>query len=125
LHKTAAPNALSLYFQILEISEDVARRPEGFMRQDHHASSKAVVAALLLAISNPAMAGTLSGAGSTFVAPVMESWAGDYSKNGSDKITYQAVGSGKGIQAIEAGTVDFGASDKPLSPAELKQYGLF
>lgn len=95
------------------------------MRQDHHVSSKAFITALLLAISGSAMANTLSGAGSTFVAPIMEKWAEDYAKKGPDKISYQSVGSGKGIQAIEAGTVDFGASDKPLSPAELKRYDLF
>ncbi len=57
--------------------------------------------------------GTLSGAGSTFAAPVYEQW-------GSTGFTlnYQAVGSGAGITALEGKTVDFGASDPPLKPAD-------
>ncbi len=57
--------------------------------------------------------GTFSGAGSTFAAPVYEQW-------GSTGFTlnYQAVGSGAGITSLEAKTVDFGASDPPLKPAD-------
>ncbi len=55
----------------------------------------------------------------------MDRWAEDYAKAGPNIVRYQSVGSGAGIQAIEAGSVDFGASDKPLSPHELQQFGLF
>jgi phosphate transport system substrate-binding protein len=59
---------------------------------------------------------TISGAGSTFAAPVYQQWA---SSIGSGlTVNYQAVGSGAGITAIETKTVDFGASDPPLKPAD-------
>jgi phosphate transport system substrate-binding protein len=59
--------------------------------------------------------GTVSGAGSTFAAPVYEQWA---SAQSGLTVNYQAVGSGAGITAIETKTVDFGASDPPLKPAD-------
>ena len=66
----------------------------------------------------------VQGAGSTFVAPIIAKWAEDYAKLRSVRINYQSIGSGAGIQKIEAGEVDFGATDKPLDPAELTKYGL-
>ena len=66
----------------------------------------------------------LQGAGSTFVAPVMTKWAEEYEQIKGVKITYQAVGSGAGIEKIRAREVDFGATDKPLSTDELKAAGL-
>jgi phosphate transport system substrate-binding protein len=59
--------------------------------------------------------GTISGAGSTFAAPVYEQWA---SAQPGLTVNYQAVGSGAGITALETKTVDFGASDPPLKPAD-------
>ena len=59
--------------------------------------------------------GTISGAGSTFAAPVYEQWASSLSPL---TVNYQAVGSGAGITALESKTVDFGASDPPLKPAD-------
>jgi phosphate transport system substrate-binding protein len=58
---------------------------------------------------------TISGAGSTFAAPVYEQWA---SAQPGLTVNYQAVGSGAGITSLGAKTVDFGASDPPLKPAE-------
>jgi phosphate ABC transporter, phosphate-binding protein len=58
----------------------------------------------------------LVGAGSTFVYPLVSQWIGDYAKAASVTVTYGAVGSGAGIAAITDGSVDFGASDAPLSP---------
>ena len=57
----------------------------------------------------------ISGAGSTFAAPVYEQWA---SAQSGLTVNYQAVGSGAGLTAIESKTVDFGASDPPLKPAD-------
>src|SRR3954463_2810211 len=81
-------------------------------------------AAALLAVgatgltSTASAASSLTGAGSTLVAPLMQQWANDYkSKTGAD-ITYGAVGSGAGIQQITARSVDFGASDAPLKPSQ-------
>ena len=65
-------------------------------------------------VTTPA-SGTVSGAGSTFAAPVYEQWA---SAQSGLTVNYQAVGSGAGITAVEAKTVDFGASDPPLKPAD-------
>jgi phosphate transport system substrate-binding protein len=72
----------------------------------------------------PLRAGEITGAGSTFVYPILSRWSADYSKGGGDRINYQSIGSGGGIAQIKAATVDFGATDKPLSPEELGQAGL-
>ncbi|MBW8785267.1 MAG: phosphate ABC transporter substrate-binding protein PstS [Novosphingobium sp.] len=66
----------------------------------------------------------ITGAGSTFVFPILSKWAADYSNQTGDHINYQSIGSGGGIAQIKAATVDFGASDKPLAPEELAQAGL-
>src|SRR5271169_2054784 len=58
---------------------------------------------------------TISGAGSTFAAPVYEQWA---SSQSGLTVNYQAVGSGAGITALASKTVDFGASDPPLKEAD-------
>jgi phosphate transport system substrate-binding protein len=63
-------------------------------------------------------AGSLSGAGSTFVAPIMSMWAQAYAKKGTN-VAYQGIGSGGGVSQINAQTVDFGASDTPMLDTEL------
>jgi phosphate transport system substrate-binding protein len=60
--------------------------------------------------------GVLVGAGSTFVFPLVAKWIPDYSKQHGVTITYGPIGSGGGIQQITNRTVDFGASDAPLTP---------
>jgi phosphate transport system substrate-binding protein len=75
--------------------------------------------------ANQANSGTqVTGAGSTFVYPVLSAWAADYKKNGGDSINYQSIGSGGGITQVESGTVDFGATDQPLGPDELTKNNL-
>jgi phosphate transport system substrate-binding protein len=71
-----------------------------------------------------ASSAAITGAGSTFVYPVLSRWASDFKKAGGDEINYQSIGSGGGIAQIKAGTVDFGATDKPLSAEELAAAGL-
>ncbi|MBS0514303.1 MAG: phosphate ABC transporter substrate-binding protein PstS [Proteobacteria bacterium] len=66
----------------------------------------------------------ITGAGSTFVYPILSKWSDSYNTATGNKINYQSIGSGGGIAQIKAGTVDFGASDKPLPPDELAQAGL-
>src|SRR5258708_20181718 len=66
----------------------------------------------------------ITGAGSTFVYPVLSRWASDFKKAGGDEINYQSIGSGGGIAQIKAGTVDFGATDKPLTSEDLAAAGL-
>lgn len=62
---------------------------------------------------------SLVGAGSSFVYPVMTRWTADFqAKNPSVEINYQSIGSGGGIRAVHDATVDFGASDAPLSDAQ-------
>ena len=65
--------------------------------------------------SNGSGGGALVGAGSTFVFPLVAKWIPDYSKSHGVTITYGPIGSGGGIQQITNRTVDFGASDAPLS----------
>ena len=62
----------------------------------------------------PAASQQITGAGSTFVYPVLSAWAADYQKQSGARINYQSIGSGGGIAQIKAGTVDFGATDQPL-----------
>ncbi|MEO8926836.1 MAG: phosphate ABC transporter substrate-binding protein PstS [Caulobacteraceae bacterium] len=71
-----------------------------------------------------AVAATISGAGATFPAPVYAKWAETYTAQSGLLLNYQAIGSGGGIKQIEAKTVDFGASDKPLKPDVLAANGL-
>lgn len=66
----------------------------------------------------------ITGAGSTFVYPVLSKWAADFKQLGGEDINYQSIGSGAGIAQIKAGTVDFGATDKPLGSDELAASGL-
>jgi phosphate transport system substrate-binding protein len=82
-----------------------------------------LAASTSLAFASSANA-TVTGAGSTFVYPVLSKWAADFKKAGGDEINYQSIGSGGGIAQIKAGTVDFGATDKPLSTDELNAAGL-
>lgn len=66
----------------------------------------------------------MQGAGATFPAPIYQRWVADYQKAHPDvKIDYQAIGSGGGIKGITEKTVDFGASDAPMSAKELAAAG--
>jgi len=69
----------------------------------------------------PASESGVTGAGSTFVYPVLSAWAADYQKQGGVAINYQSIGSGGGIAQVKAGTVDFGATDQPLASDDLAQ----
>ncbi len=66
----------------------------------------------------------LSGAGATFPAPLYAKWAEAQKADTGLTLNYQPIGSGGGIKQIEAGTVAFGASDKPLKPDDLDKNGL-
>jgi phosphate transport system substrate-binding protein len=80
----------------------------------------------LMAATVPGMAFAqdVTGAGASFPAPLYSKWASDYNKATGVKINYQSVGSGAGLKQIEAKTVDFGASDAPLTDDELSKKGL-
>ena len=77
-----------------------------------------------LCLSGMAHATDVTGAGSSFVFPVISKWSQDYSKTADNRINYQSIGSGGGIAQIKAATVDFGASDAPMSADDLKAGGL-
>jgi phosphate transport system substrate-binding protein len=83
-----------------------------------------LAAGLVSAVALSAHAGDISGAGATFPAPVYAKWAESYKAATHASLNYQAIGSGGGIKQITAGTVDFGASDKPLKPEALAAAGL-
>ncbi len=80
--------------------------------------------ALGLAASASAQAQQITGAGATFPYPIISKWSADYSAKTNIKVNYQSIGSGGGIAQIKAATVDFGASDMPLSPDQLAAAGL-
>jgi phosphate transport system substrate-binding protein len=71
-----------------------------------------------------AHAADISGAGATFPYPLYAKWAEAYKGKTGIGMNYQSIGSGGGIKQIKSKTVDFGASDMPLKPDELKEAGL-
>ncbi|RKP50665.1 phosphate ABC transporter substrate-binding protein PstS [Trinickia fusca] len=81
------------------------------------------IAGALFAIA--AQAADITGAGSTFAAPIYTKWADAYQKTGGGKVNYQGIGSSGGIKQIEAKTVDFAGSDAPLKDEDLAKNGLF
>lgn len=80
--------------------------------------------AAVLIVSGIATAADISGAGATFPYPIYAKWADAYKRETGIGLNYQSIGSGGGIKQIQAKTVTFGASDMPLSPAQLNKDGL-
>ncbi len=74
-------------------------------------------------IATGVQAQEITGAGASFPAPLYAKWASDYNKQTGVKVTYPAVGSGGGIKQIDSKTVDFGATDMPLTDDVLKTKG--
>jgi phosphate transport system substrate-binding protein len=73
------------------------------------------------AMNSGASTAQVSGAGATFPAPLYQAWAQDYQQASGVRVSYQGIGSGGGIKQIEAGTVDFGGTDKPLKADDLEK----
>jgi phosphate transport system substrate-binding protein len=71
---------------------------------------------LALGFTASAFAGNMTGAGSTFIYPLMSKWSYEYAQKNGTQVNYQSIGSGGGIQQLLNGTVDFGATDAPMSP---------
>jgi phosphate transport system substrate-binding protein len=84
----------------------------------------ALVAAGVAVTMTTAMAADITGAGATFPYPIYSKWAEAYKAKTNVGLNYQSIGSGGGIKQIKAKTVDFGASDMPLSPEDLSEAGL-
>jgi phosphate transport system substrate-binding protein len=74
---------------------------------------------VVCASPNAANAQKLNGAGATFPYPIYSKWFSEYSASHGIQINYQPIGSGAGIRQVTAGTVDFGASDGPMSDEQL------
>lgn len=74
-------------------------------------------------IATGVQAQEITGAGATFPAPLYAKWASDYNKQTGVKVNYQSIGSGGGIKQIDSKTVDFGATDMPLTDEVLKTKG--
>ena len=83
-----------------------------------------VLGVLAFIFAPAAFCAEITGAGATFPYPLYAKWAEAYKAKTGIGLNYQSIGSGGGIKQIEAGTVDFGASDKPLKPEELDKQGL-
>jgi len=90
----------------------------------HAFKSRAAVAILAASSVFAANAADITGAGASFIYPVMSKWSADYSTATGNKVNYQSIGSGGGIAQIKAKTVDFGSSDAPLKPEDLAAAGL-
>ncbi len=94
------------------------------MKLNFKATMAGMVAFAAMAVVNVANAQDVTGAGASFPAPVYAKWADAYNKATGVRINYQSVGSGAGMRQIRGKTVDFGASDAPLTDAELAKDGL-
>jgi phosphate transport system substrate-binding protein len=91
------------------------------MRLMSYAAAATLAAALSITTTQAA---DISGAGATFPYPIYAKWADAYKKETGNGLNYQSIGSGGGIKQIEASTVTFGATDKPLGEDELDKNGL-
>lgn len=92
------------------------------LRITHKFAGAFAAASLVFAASAHAV--DITGAGATFPYPIYAKWAEAYNAKSGVKMNYQSIGSGGGIKQIQNKTVNFGASDKPLTPAELDKDGL-
>ncbi|WP_282298511.1 phosphate ABC transporter substrate-binding protein PstS [Stenotrophomonas sp. PS02289] len=90
----------------------------------HAFKSRVAVAVIAASSVFAANAADVTGAGASFIYPVMSKWSADYNAATGKKVNYQSIGSGGGIAQIKAKTVDFGSSDAPLKPEELATAGL-
>ena len=90
----------------------------------HAFKSRLAVAVIAASSVFAANAADVTGAGASFIYPVMSKWSADYNAATGKKVNYQSIGSGGGIAQIKAKTVDFGSSDAPLKPEELAAAGL-
>ena len=84
------------------------------MKLKHIFAVGLVAAAPAAALAGPA----INGAGASFPAPIYQRWFADYARTTGNRVNYQSVGSGAGVRQFIAGTVNFGASDEPISAAE-------
>lgn len=102
--------------------------PMGSTRRDHKGTRmktslvKRAILGIAATVLPMAAQTSLTGAGATFPAPIYQKWFSQYQSTGNVQINYQANGSGGGIKAVTEGTVDFGASDMPMTDEQLKAF---
>ncbi|WP_175815524.1 phosphate ABC transporter substrate-binding protein PstS [Burkholderia diffusa] len=84
-----------------------------------------LICCTLALVATAGQAADITGAGSTFAAPIYTKWADAYRKAGGGRVNYQGIGSSGGLKQINAKTVDFAGSDAPLKDEELAKEGLF
>jgi phosphate transport system substrate-binding protein len=77
-----------------------------------------------ISVATAVIAATISGAGATYPFPIYSKWSSAYRAETGNALNYQSIGSGGGIKQIQSKTVTFGATDMPLSAAELTRFGL-
>jgi len=118
---TARPGVLALAAPALTALLLAACQPGG---DKAPAAAGTPDAAAATAPAGDKVAAEITGAGATFIYPLISKWSSDYNKATGSKVNYQSIGSGGGIAQIKAGTVDFGSSDKPLASDELASAGL-
>ncbi len=93
------------------------------MKSSFNQSLLALATVAAFSFSGTVGAQEITGAGASFPAPIYAKWASDYNKATGVKVNYQSIGSGGGIKQIDSKTVDFGASDMPLTDDVLKSKG--
>ena len=84
---------------------------------------KLALSAVAALAATTTWAGEITGAGATFPFPIYSKWADAYKTTSGDQLNYQSIGSGAGMKQIDAKTVTFGATDIPVSPADLDKKG--
>ena len=87
-------------------------------------SLKHIFLAVIAAFTLTAEAADITGAGATFPYPIYSKWAEDYAKLSGNRLNYQSIGSSGGVKQIKGKTVDFGATDAPLTGDDLEKSGL-
>ena len=87
-------------------------------------SLKHLFLAVITAFALTAQAADITGAGATFPYPIYSKWAEDYAKLSGNRLNYQSIGSSGGVKQIKSKTVDFGATDAPLTGDDLEKSGL-
>jgi phosphate transport system substrate-binding protein len=99
-------------------------KEENAMKKTGTKPLKSALCLAALCFSSAWAGSDVTGAGASFPAPLYAKWAATYHKATGNRVNYQSIGSSAGLKQIEADTVDFGASDAPLTDAALKEKGL-
>ena len=84
------------------------------MKLKHIFAAGLVASAPAAALAGPA----INGAGASFPAPIYQRWFADYARTTGNRVNYQSVGSGSGVRQFIAGTINFGATDEAIKPAD-------